>query len=173
MKVAQGIASIVTAVVMAACASTAPKSQKASSEPPRLLPSGVYFGDPGRPYQVVGTVRTWKEFATSLDDSFNEQEMQRRCNQAFFDASTKLLGIARENGGEAVMDVRSVIFLADGRKEYHPRAECSEDGEEGEALVQGTAIKWTAAPRAKAASGAAKPAAASTPVKPAQAVSKP
>jgi len=100
------------------------------------------MGKPERAFKTVGTVRTWQGFPTSLDDSFTETEFNRRCRKAFYEASGKLLGIAREHGAEAVVEVNSVVFLADGRKEYHPKAECAEDGEEGEALVEGLAVRW-------------------------------
>lgn len=122
--------------------SSAPRSVP-TPEITKLTPADVYIGEPqGREYEILGTVRTWEEFPTLLDDSFDEQEFRRRCRKAFYQASAKLLKIARENGGNGVVDVRSVVFLADGRREYLPSAECSEDGAEGEALVEGKAIRW-------------------------------
>jgi hypothetical protein len=35
-----------------------------------------------------------------------------------------------------------VVFLADGRRETFDRPECTDDGEEGDVLVQGVAIQW-------------------------------
>ncbi|NDD90764.1 hypothetical protein EBZ37_01580, partial [bacterium] len=111
-------------LALSACAS-APKS---NSQPEdwvlRPTPEGVFMGKPERAFKTVGTVRTWQGFPTSLDDSFTETEFNRRCRKAFYEASGKLLGIAREHGAEAVVEVNSVVFLADGRKEYHPKAEC-------------------------------------------------
>ena len=140
--------------------SSAPTVKK-GSEAFKLLPAGVMFDEGGgRPYQEVGTVRAWQEFKTELDESFDEKEFQRRCKLAFHGAAEKVLQIAREHGGDAVVRVRSVVFLADGRKEYLPSAECADDGDEGEALVEGMAIRWKgpvplAAPAATAAAPAA------------------
>jgi len=127
-------------MICGACSSAPPR--KLPPEPPRMVPAGVFLEEPLRSYQVVGTVRSWREFPASLNDFNDTLMMKRLCQQAFYDASEKLLKIAHENGGEAVMKVQSVVFLADGRKEFYSRPECSEDGAEGEVLVQGTAIRW-------------------------------
>ena len=82
-------------------------------------------------------------FRGQLDESFDDREFQRRCKLAFRGAAEKVLQIAREHGGDAVVKMRSVVFLADGRKEYLPSAECADDGDEGEALVEGMAVRWT------------------------------
>jgi hypothetical protein len=133
---------LVAAALFFSC-SSAPTGKK-SAEAQRPLPAGVTFDDGGgRPYQKVGTVRAWQEFKTELDESFDDKEFQRRCRQAFREAAAKVLKIAQEHGGEAVIQVRSVVFLADGRKEYLPSAECADDGDAGEALVEGMAVRWT------------------------------
>jgi len=133
---------LVAAAVFSACSSTPPAKKK--SEPMKPLPAAVSFDDGGgRPYQRVGIVRAWQEFKTELDESFDDQEFQRRCRIAFREAAAKLLRIAQENGGDAVIQARSVVFLADGRKEYVASPECADDGDEGEALVQGMAVRWT------------------------------
>ncbi|MEN9722064.1 MAG: hypothetical protein RJB38_50 [Pseudomonadota bacterium] len=129
-------------LVAAACAS-APKP-KQSAEVLPLVPAGVYLQEPARAYRVVGTVRAWEEFTTALDDSFDEREFQRRCRKAFHDASVKLLRTAQENGGNAVVKIRSVVFLADGRKELYAQPECADDGDSGEALVEGLAVVFSA-----------------------------
>jgi hypothetical protein len=157
MKSCIPAAVLVAAAVFSGCASAPPA--KKGAEPSKLLSAGVSFDDgAGRPYQKVGTVRAWQEFKTELDESFDDKEFQRRCRLAFRDAAAKVLKIAQENGGEAVIQVRSVVFLADGRKEYVAAPECADDGDEGEALVEGIAVRWTGpAPLQKAApSGAPK-----------------
>ncbi len=110
--------------------------------PVSVLPPQVFFSQPSRAFEVLGTARSWHEFKTSLDESYDEKEFSRRCQQAFYQAAQKVLGIARSHGGDAVMQVKSVVFLADGRKEFYPRPECVDDGEEGEALVEGQVIRW-------------------------------
>lgn len=135
----------------AACSSL-PKRPPQKEGPIQVLPGNVFFSEPTRSYQVLGTARSWHEFKTSLDETFDDQEFSRRCYQAFFKASEKVLAIARANGGEAVAQIRSVVFLADGRKEYYPRPECVDDGEEGEALVEGQVIRWSSSKTKKPAS---------------------
>jgi hypothetical protein len=133
---------LVAAALFCGCSST--PAGKKSTEVQRALPVGVSFDEGGgRPYQKVGTVRAWQEFKTELDESFNDKEFQRRCRLAFREAATKVLKIAQEHGGEAVIQIRSVVFLADGRKEFLPSAECADDGDAGEALVEGIAVRWT------------------------------
>ena len=50
--------------------------------------------------------------------------------------------MAKKQGGDAVIDLKSVVYLEDGRREMYPSAECSDDGIEGQVLCQGIAIKW-------------------------------
>jgi hypothetical protein len=41
-----------------------------------------------------------------------------------------------------VIDVKSVVFLENGKSELYPSAECADDGMEGQVLSQGIAIRW-------------------------------
>jgi len=126
--------------VMAGCAGKKPRP--VSTVPEQVMPASVYFGSPQRKYEVLGSVRASKTYPTLSQELTDEQEA-RLCKRAFFEAARELLKNARENGGDAVVDVHSVIFLADGRRETYDRPECTDDGDEGEALVQGIAVKWS------------------------------
>ncbi len=103
------------------------------------FPKNAFIGEPPRPYEVLGQVRTKIDFS-SMDDKRDEATL---CRNYFNQAVNDLVKRAKDQGGDAVMDVKSVVFLLDGKTELHPQAECSDDGEEGQVLTQGTAIKWT------------------------------
>lgn len=138
---------------LSGCSGKKPRASLQAPEP--LLPSMVYFGSPARKYEVLGSVRATKTYSTLNQDLSDEQEEQL-CRRAFTDAARDLLRNARDNGGDAVVDVHSVVFLMDGRRETFDKPQCTDDGEEGEALVQGIAVKWgVTAPQA--APKAAKP----------------
>lgn len=104
------------------------------------FPEKDAFFDPpeGREYETLGWVRAKIEFPT-LDA---EQEEQRLCENYFNKAVKQLVKYAREKGGHAVLDVKSVVFYVDGRTDAFPRAECSDDGAEGQVLVRGIAVRW-------------------------------
>jgi hypothetical protein len=98
----------------------------------------AFVGDVKRPYTVLGPVRSRVEFPT-LDPDHEEKSL---CRNYYNEAVRKLVQYARKAGGDVVIDVRSVVFLEDGRSETYPTAECSDDGEGGQVLATGIAIKW-------------------------------
>ena len=114
------------------------------------FPKGEAFvGDAKRPYQALGLVRAKVEFPT-LDPGRDEQEL---CKNYYNAAVQDLVKHARKAGGDAVINVKSVVFLEDGRAETHKTPECSDDGQEGQILTQGIAVKWLPEPRPSTAPG--------------------
>lgn len=95
-----------------------------------------------RPYKVLGVVRAKVNFPT-LDPMREEVDL---CKNYYFKAVKDLVSSADEQEADAVVDVRSGAFLADGRREVYPTPECSDDGLEGQILVQGLAVKWEKIP---------------------------
>jgi hypothetical protein len=89
----------------------------------------------------MGVVRATREYPTLHIEMTPELE-EAYCKKAFSEAANQLLQSAKANGADAVADVHSVVFLADGRRESFDRPECTDDGEEGDVLVQGVAIQW-------------------------------
>lgn len=98
----------------------------------------AFFKPPQRPYQVLGLVRAKAEFQ-SLDPNREEADL---CRNYFNKAIHELVKTAHHKGGDAVIDVKSVVFLEDGRREEYPTPECADDGMEGQVLTQGIAIRW-------------------------------
>jgi hypothetical protein len=113
----------------------------------RFPKTGVYIEEPdgldqGRPFQTLGWVRSKATWST-LDQDPHAPHL---CRNYFNQASKRLLEEAKKAGADAVIKVRSVVLLLDGRLEYHPGPECSDDGSEGEVLLQGIAIKFKTLP---------------------------
>lgn len=103
------------------------------------FPQNAYVGEPkGKHYQSLGMVRTKVNYASLTP----EHEEGYLCKNYFNKAAADLVKIAKKQGADAVIDVRSVVFLFDGRVETHPQPECSDDGGEGQVLAQGIAVKW-------------------------------
>jgi hypothetical protein len=103
------------------------------------FPKGeAFYGNTEKPYVTLGTVRSKVDF-NSLDDSREEQYL---CNNYFNKAVRDLVATAKKQGGDAVIDVKSVVYLEDGKQETYARPECSDDGLEGQILTQGIVIKW-------------------------------
>lgn len=124
---------VVLALGMAACTSMPDPHHTQYS-----FPDSAYVEIPKKPFQALGEVRAKVNF-TSLDPN---HELKELCQNYYNEAVQKLVKTARKNGGEAVMEVRSVVFYYDGRAETLKGAECSDDGEEGQILVRGVAIRW-------------------------------
>lgn len=103
------------------------------------FPTGKAFVESvKRPYHVVGMVRAKVNFP-SLDPMHEESDL---CKNYYYKAVKDLVSSAAEKDADAVIEIRSVVFLADGRKEAYSTPECSDDGMEGQILVQGLAVKW-------------------------------
>jgi hypothetical protein len=98
----------------------------------------AFYGDVKRPYTKLGLVRTQVDFP-SLDPKHEEDAL---CKNYFNKAAADLVSRAKDQGGDAVIDLKSVVFYEMGRSETFPRPECSDDGEEGQVLAQGIAVKW-------------------------------
>jgi hypothetical protein len=126
-----------TLLLVGACSSVpTPKHRKYS------FSEDVYVSNVKRPYIVLGQVRTKVDFP-SLDPNSEERDL---CRNYYNKASQDLLKRAKDVHADAVIDAKSVVFLEDGRMETYPSPECSDDGEEGQVLLQGIAIKWKPVP---------------------------
>ena len=96
-----------------------------------------------RPYDVVGLVRTKVDYPT-LDPKHEEQEL---CKNYYNQAVRDLVKMAHDKGADAVIDVKSVVFYEGSDKpELHKTPECSDEGDEGQILTQGLAVKWKPIP---------------------------
>jgi hypothetical protein len=105
--------------------------------------SRVYVEEPtgkaaGIPYRVLGWVRSKANYAT-LEQDVNNQTL---CRNYYNKAAKSLLKEAKKANADAVIKVRSVVFMIDGKSEVYPTPECSDDGAEGEILLRGIAIKF-------------------------------
>lgn len=104
------------------------------------FPKGKAFvGDVHRPYSKLGVVRAKVNY-TTLDWVHEEDQL---CRNYFNKAVKDLVKQAAAQGADAVIDVRSVVFMEFGDVETFPTPQCSDDGQEGQVLAQGIAIKWT------------------------------
>ncbi len=111
---------------------------KSTFKPHSFPTETAFMGDVKRPYQKLGLVRSKVNYQ-SLDVSHEEGEL---CRNYFNKAVSDLVQMCKDKGGDAVIDVKSVVFLEDGRQELYPTSECADDGMEGQALAQGVAVKW-------------------------------
>ena len=94
--------------------------------------------DQGRSYKVLGWVRAKAEYPT-LEQTQNDP---RLCRNYFNKAARSLLKEAKKAGGDAVIKVRSVVLLMDGKMQEYPTPECADDGEQAEILLRGIAVKF-------------------------------
>ena len=103
------------------------------------FPAKFAFVSPAtRPFQPLGWVRSKVNYQ-SLDPGREETTL---CKNFYNKAIRQLVDIAKEKGADAVVEVKSVVFLENGRREAYTTPECSDDGFEGQILVQGIAVKW-------------------------------
>lgn len=105
------------------------------------FPEGDVFVDtkPSRRFKVLGPVRVRVNYNSLNPD----REAQELCRNAFNKGASDLLKRAkRDQKGDAVIDVRSVVFYLDGKSEKFPSAECADDGGEGQVLMEGKAIRY-------------------------------
>ena len=130
---------------MSACSSSLPKERHDTY---RFPESSVYVEEPigenqGRPFEVLGWVRSKAYYPTMEQDNDNPV----LCRNYYNKAARDLLAVAKKDAkADAVIKVRSVIFMLDGKFEEHPTPECTDDGAEGEVLLKGIAIRWKPKP---------------------------
>lgn len=135
-------------ILLSGCATSLPEERHDTFSFPEKL---VYVEEPtgefkGRPYEVLGWVRTKAHFPT-LEQDPNSQKL---CRNYYNKAAEDLLKQAKKEAkGDAVIKVRSVVMLLNGKTEEHVAPECSDDGAEGEILLRGIAIKWKPIPEEK------------------------
>lgn len=78
-----------------------------------------------------------------------EKNNQSLCRNYYHKAVRNLVRDAEKAGADAVIKIRSVVILLDGKTEEHVTPECSDDGAEGEVLLRGIAIKFLPVPKLK------------------------
>lgn len=129
-----GVLTTIVLVGWGLACSTLPKARHKKYTFPKNVHSGI---NPGYEFEVLGPVRakvTWP----SLDMDAEEKNL---CHNYYNQAAHDLMKFARQAGGDAVIEMRSVVFLIDGRVETYETPECSDDGEEGQILTQGVAVR--------------------------------
>ena len=101
------------------------------------LPTGEFEN---RPYEVLGWVKSKADYSTmSVDEPLGDIS---NCKNNYNKAAAQLVKEAKKAGADAVIKVRSVVLLIDGKIEEHTTPECSDDGQHGEILLRGVAIRF-------------------------------
>jgi hypothetical protein len=102
------------------------------------FPKDAHVEDVSRASDRLGVVRSKVNFRT-LDADYDEDKL---CKNYYNKAVAELVRHAKAKGADAVIEVRSVVFLENGKSEIHKTPECSDDGEEGQILAMGVAVRW-------------------------------
>lgn len=128
------------AILSGSCASTLPTEKHATYLFPQEdvyveLPIGAHMGQPVKP---LGWVKARVRYPTLESDTNNSH----LCRNYYNKGAAQLLKEARKVGGDAVIQVRSVVFLFSGETQEFATPECSDDGAEGEILLRGIAVKY-------------------------------
>jgi len=143
-RVFGGISAGFLTVVCFSCASLPDPEFKKYS-----FPEQEVFVDtkPTRKYKELGPVRVRVNY-NSLNPDREDQDL---CRNYFNKGATDLLKRAkRDRKGDAVIDVRSVVYYMDGKTKKFATAECSDDGGEGQILMEGKAIQYLPDPKPSA-----------------------
>lgn len=124
--------------LVCACSTPVPKFRYQRSD----FPKEAYVGVPeDKKFERIGVVRARADYL-SLDPENPASNPQVLCRNYYNRAVQDLVKFAHDKKADAVIEVKSVVFLLDGKSELHDTAECADDGAEGQALVQGVAVKW-------------------------------
>lgn len=115
---------------------TLPEEKIDIVQPPK---SGIYLDLPPQAtgeYVELGDVKTKINFKMSqmYEDEF-------LCQNAYHRGLKDLLHRAEAKGGNAIMNIRSVVFYLDGKNESFKTPECSFETEEGQILMQAKVIR--------------------------------
>ncbi len=85
--------------------------------------------------------------------TLNEQDDDddtKLCKNYYNKSVKELVESAKKNGGDAVIEVRSITFHIDGSNQVFKEPQCFDDGAEGQVLTRGIAIRWKPLPPEKA-----------------------
>lgn len=97
---------------------------------------------PTRKFERVGQVRSQKVQYSTIGIE-EDEENNTLCKNYFNKAVKQLVEYAKKKGADAVIEVKSVTQLMDGKIELHASPECYEDGvAEGQVITVGVAIKY-------------------------------
>jgi hypothetical protein len=110
------------------------------------FPEGSVFVDekPTRRFKIVGPVRVRVNFS-SLNPEREEQEL---CRNYYNKGAKDLLKRAkRDLKADAVIEVRSIVYFMDGKSTRYSTPECADDGNEGQILLEGKAIRYLPDPK--------------------------
>ncbi|MCM0605745.1 MAG: hypothetical protein KA715_06605 [Xanthomonadaceae bacterium] len=132
MRWSQSLLAVI--LFLQACASAVPNVTHKKFQ----FPKDAYMGEPDRPYEKLGVVKSRSDYLTI---NANDDEVAL-CKNYFNDSVKKLVELAKDQGADAVIQVRSVVHLLNGKIENYPRAECAEENGESQNLAMGIAIKW-------------------------------
>lgn len=102
------------------------------------FPREAYIQAPARSFEALGMVRSKVNFESMRWLS----ESTDLCENNYNKSVRELVKYAKERGADAVIEVRSVVALMDGKMERHVTPECFDDGLEGQILTEGLAVKW-------------------------------
>jgi hypothetical protein len=98
----------------------------------------AFLDQPDRAYDTLGAVKTRVDFVT-LNPDWDES---RLCRNYYNKAVRDLVSRAKDQGGDAVIGVRSVVFMVDGSHHTYRTPECADDGQSGQILTEAIAIRW-------------------------------
>jgi hypothetical protein len=110
------------------------------------FPDGKAFVDekPVRRFKVLGPVRVRVNYS-SLNPEREEQEL---CRNYYNKGVHDLLKRAhRDLKADAVIEIRSVVYFMDGKSKKYSAPECADDGNEGQILMEGQAIRYLPDPK--------------------------
>lgn len=110
------------------------------------FPEGSVFVDekPTRRFKVIGPVRVRVNYS-SMNPDREELEL---CRNYYNKGAADLLKRAkRDFRGDAVIEVRSVVYYMDGKSKRYSTPECADDGSEGQILMEGKAIRYLPDPK--------------------------
>lgn len=107
-------------------------------------PENVYVGksQPERPIERLDKVHVKINFP-SMNHQWDDKAL---CENFFKKAEQELVKKSKKLGGDGVIEIHSVVFLMNGKRETHSTPECSDDGEEGQILAEGVAFKYKSDP---------------------------
>lgn len=92
-----------------------------------------------RKFKTLGWVRSKAVFSTLNSSRDHAPDL---CKNYYNKAAQDLWREAKKVKADAVIQVRSVVLLMDGKVEEHKTPECSDDGAEGEVLLKGIAVQF-------------------------------
>lgn len=136
----RGPVALVCLILLSASCSSLPSAEYHEYAFPT---ASAYPGVPQAKHIRLGMVSAKVNYPSMSPPTLDVQREEAEfCRNYFNKAVIEMVALAQKKGGEAIIEIRSVVTYRDGKREVLVGPECTDDGVEGQVVTQAVVVKW-------------------------------